>query len=99
MASRGNNPLHGKSTLVLSLASLLPITLLLARRRLTFRETVSMFLPLFMLSIAAGLFMVGCSDSSSSAPPATPTGQSQIQVIATGPNSAVQSFAVTLTVK
>src|ERR1700742_3622674 len=99
MASRGNNPLHGKSTLVLSLASLLPITLLLARRRLTFRETVSMFLPLFMLSIAAGLFMVGCSDSSSSAPPTTPTGQSQIQVIATGPNSAVQSFAITLTVK
>ena len=99
MASRGNDPLHLRSAVVLTLASLLPFSLFLLRRRLTFRERISLLVPLVLLSLGAGTFMLGCSSSSTPPPVVTPTGASQIQILATGPGSAVQSFAVNLTVK
>ena len=97
-ATQENHPLHLRSTAVLTLASLLPFSLYLLRRRLTFRERISLLVPLVLLSLGAGAFMLGCSSSSTPPPVVTPTGTSQVQVVATGPNSATQSFAVNLTV-
>lgn len=74
----GSGPNHN-GTLVLAVAFLLPFSLFLLRRNLSPRERISLMVPLFLLSFAAGAFMLGCS-SSSTAPSVVPsTGQSQNQ--------------------
>ncbi len=100
MGRLNESPLHLHATFVLTLASLLPFSLLLLRRRLSFREKISLMVPLFLLSLGAGAFMVGCSSSSTPPPVPTPTGLSQVSVVAMGANNGVQqSTTIALTVQ
>jgi uncharacterized protein (TIGR03118 family) len=93
-------PLHFHPTFALTLASLLPITLLFARRRLSLREKISMMVPLFLLSFASVAFMLGCSSNSTPPHVPTPTGLSQVSVVAQSTTTgAQQSWNMALTVQ
>ncbi|HXS12435.1 MAG TPA: TIGR03118 family protein [Acidobacteriaceae bacterium] len=100
MGSLDETPFHLYPTFSLGLASLLPFSLLLMRRRLTLRERISLIVPLLLLSLGTSALMLGCS--SNSTPPAvtTPTGTSQVSVVAMSANTGVQqSTSIALTVQ
>jgi len=100
MGSLDETPFHLYPTFSLGLASLLPFSLLLMRRRLTLRERISLIVPLLVLSLGTSALMLGCS--SNSTPPAvtTPTGTSQVSVVAMSANTGVQqSTSIALTVQ
>ncbi len=100
MGRTDTSPLHFRPAFAFSLASLLPFTLLFARRRLSLREKISMMAPLFLLSFASVAFMLGCSSSSTPPPVTTPTGTSQVSVVAQNTTTGQQqSWTVALTVK
>jgi hypothetical protein len=100
MGSLSDYPRHLYPGFVLTLASLLPFSLFLLRRRLSFGERISLLIPLILLSLGSAAFMLGCS--SNSTPPAgpTPTGLSQVTVVAMSANTGQQqSTNIALTVK
>jgi hypothetical protein len=100
MGSLKDYPRHLYPAAVLTLASLLPFSLFLLRRRLTFRERISLLVPLFVLSLGSAAFMLGCSSNSTPPVVPTPTGLSQVTVVAMSANTGQQqSTNIALTVK
>jgi uncharacterized protein (TIGR03118 family) len=100
MGSLKDYPRHLYPGFVLSLASLLPFSLFLLRRRLSVRERISLLLPLILLSLGSAAFMLGCSSNSTPPPVPTPAGVSQITVVAMSANTGVQqSTTIALTVQ
>lgn len=95
-----NDPLHLHPTFVLTLASLLPFTLFLFRRRRNLRDTILLIIPLLMITLGAAAFVQGCSSSSTPPPTPTPTGLSQVSVVAMSATTGVQqSTTIALTVQ
>ncbi len=100
MGSLKDYPRHLYPAAVLTLASLLPFSLFLLRRRLTFRERLSLLVPLVLLSLGSAAFILGCSSSSTPPPVATPTGLSQVSIVAMSATTGIQqSWNMTLTVQ
>jgi uncharacterized protein (TIGR03118 family) len=98
--SLGETPLHLHPTMVLTLASLLPFSLFLLRRRLSFSERISLLVPLVLLSLGSAAFILGCGSSSTPPPVTTPTGLSQVSVVAMSANTGIQqSWNIALTVQ
>lgn len=93
-----NYPLYRHPHFVVTLASLLPFCLFLFRRRRNVRKTILLMIPLFALTLGAGLFTLGCGGNNTIPPTPTPTGQTQFTVTAMGSASAQQSTTLTLTV-
>jgi hypothetical protein len=94
-------PLHVGPTFALSLAAaMLPFSLFLLRRRLSFRERISLLVPLVLLSLGSAAFILGCGSSSTPPPTPTPTGLSQVSVVAMSTTTGQQqSWNMALTVK
>ena len=93
-------PLHFGPTVALTLASLLPFSLFLLRRRLSFREKISLIVPLVVFSLAAAAFILGCSSNSTPPPTPVPNGLSQVSVVAQSASTGQQqSTTVALTVQ
>ena len=100
MGSLGEAPVHLHPTIVLTLASLLPFSLFLLRRRLSFRERISLLIPLVLLSLGSAAFILGCSSNSTPPPVPTPVGLSQVSVVAMSATTGIQqSTNIALTVQ
>lgn len=99
MGSLRDSSRHLYPGVVLTLASLLPFSFFLLRRRLNFRERLLLLIPLVLCSVGSAAFILGCS--SSTPPPApTPTGLSQVSVVAMSATTGTQqSTNIALTVK
>jgi uncharacterized protein (TIGR03118 family) len=96
MTSRSHPQLRNRAAI--TLASLLPLSVLIFLRRRTSPNALRFFGPLAMLTLALGAsaLVVGCGNNSS--PPSTPAGTSSVTVTATS-GSVSQKVAVSLVVQ
>jgi uncharacterized protein (TIGR03118 family) len=100
MGSLKDYPRHLYPKFTLTLASLLPFTIFLFRRRRSRRGTVLLFVPLFAITLGAATLLQGCSSNSTPPPTPTPTGLSQVSVVAMSTTTGLQqSYNIALTVQ
>lgn len=100
MGSRGGYPLYHHPRFTLTLASLLPFCIFLFRRRRNLRNTILLFVPVLVTTLAAVTLIQACSSSSNPPPTPTPTGLSQVSVVAMSTSTGLQqSYNIALTVQ
>ena len=94
-------PLHVGPTIAIGLAAaMLPFSLFFLRRRLNFRERISLLIPLVLLSLASAGFILGCGSNSTPPPTPTPKGTSTVSVVAQNVNTGQQqTWSMALTVQ
>lgn len=93
-------PAYHHPRFTLALASLFPFCIFLFRRRRSLRDRILLFIPLLVVSLGAAALIQGCSSSSTIPPTPTPTGLSQVSVVAQSTTTgAQQSTNIALTVQ
>ena len=100
MSARTPYPLYRHPKFVLTLASLLPFCIFLFRRRRSLRGSLLLIIPLCAMTLAVAAFIQGCSSNSTIPPTPTPTGLSQVSVVAMSTTTGQQqSYNIALTVQ
>ena len=95
-----NRPLYRHPRFTPALASLLPFCILLFRRRRSLRNTLLLLIPLLVMTLGAATLIQGCSSNSTIPPTPTPTGLSQVSVIAMSTSTGQQqSYNIALTIQ